>query len=132
MELRLPAKAGSFFSGVARRKGSEKRKYDEKRTQMCFAVCWIVMGCVEIDGSAVFPEGSERILCYAGGCRISGVFVVFSEILSYFRGFCRQNSKFTLICGQNLLITVLQAQKLFSLFNHPIIPCDFYLVICFL
>ena len=119
MEWRLPAKAGSFFSGCARLKGSKKRKDNEKRTQIRFAVCWIVVECVEIDGNAVFPEGSERILCYAGG-------------MSYFREFCRQNSKFTLICGQNLLITVLQAQELFSLFNYPIIPCDFYLAIRFL
>lgn len=125
MEWRLPAKAGSFFSGVARRKGSEKRKYDEKRTQMCFAVCWIVMGCVEIDGSAVFPGVQEEFSVMPGG-------VVFPGILAYFQEFCRQNSKFTLICGQNLLITVLQAQELFSLFNYPIIPCDFYLAIRFL
>jgi hypothetical protein len=89
VEWRLPAKAGSFFSGVARRKGSEKRKYDEKRAQMCFAVCWIVMGYVEIDGSAVFPEGSGRILCYAGGVSHFRRFCRFSGILAYFRGFCR-------------------------------------------
>lgn len=86
MEWRLPAKAGSFFSGVARGKGSKKR------TQMRFAVCWIVVGCVEMDGNAVFLGVQEEFSVMPGGG-------VFPGILSYLREFCCVSGNFGIFPG---------------------------------